>query len=212
MHRHHHRLGWAVLAGLVAGLIGAATPAAAAPKAAPTCSGAVVRTVDVAQPGPLPRLCVAVGGVVRLVNIGPGSLTAQPSAAVDCFYAGGTYQCRLIRTGTVRFTLAPEGRTLTVTVPAAVPGQPSTACAPAGAVVDLDTNDELGWWSPCLRLGATLRIVNLGPGLLTKAPADAVSCFYEAGIHTCQFRRPATVTFTADLETTTRSVAAVAVR
>jgi len=30
---------------------------------------------------------------------------------------------------------------------------PSTACSLAGTVVDLDTNDELGWWAPCLRLG-----------------------------------------------------------
>jgi hypothetical protein len=209
--RHHlFRLGWAVLLGLVIGLTGAA-PGSAAPAAA-KCQGAVTRTVDVARPGPLPRLCVAVGGVVRLVNIGPGSLAAQPSAAVDCFYAAGTYQCRLIRVGTVVLTLAPEGRQLTVTVPASVAGQPSTACAPAGSVVDLDTNDELGWWAPCLRLGATLRIVNLGPGLLTRTPADAVTCYYEAGIHACQFRRPAIVTFTATLDSTSRSVTAVAVR
>ncbi|SNY64373.1 hypothetical protein [Paractinoplanes atraurantiacus] len=210
MHRQLHRLGWALLFGLVIGLVNA-VPGAAAPSAV-RCEGAVVRSVDVARPGALPRLCVAVGGVVRLVNIGPGSLSAQPAGAVDCFYAGGTYQCRLIRAGTVRFVLAPEGRQLTVTVPAAVPGQPSTACAPAGSVVDLDTNDELGWWAPCLRLGATLRIVNLGPGLLARAPADAVSCYYEAGIHTCQFRLAASVTFTATRDTATRTVTAVAVR
>ena len=197
-----------VLVALVVGLVGGTSPAAAATR----CAGAVVQTVDAGRAGPLPRLCVAVGGVVRIVHIGPGSVTAQPSAAVDCFYAGGTYQCRLVRAGTLRLTLAPEGRRLTVEVPAAVPGQPSSACTPAGGVVDLDTNDELGWWAPCLRLGATLRIVNLGPGLLAKTPADAVTCYYEAGIHACQFRRPATVVLTATLDSTTRSVTAVSVR
>lgn len=211
MRHQFPRLGWAVLLGLVAGLTGLTAPGLAAP-ATVRCAGAVVRTVDAGPAGPLPDLCVAAGGVVRLVNLGPGSVTAQPPDAVDCFYAAGTHQCRLLRPGTVRLTLAPDGRQLTVRVPAAVPGQPSTACAPPGAVVDLDTGDELGWWAPCLRLGATLRIVNLGPGLLAKTPADAVTCRYEAGIHTCQFRRPGAVVFTATLDTTTRSVTAVAVR
>lgn len=210
MRNHFHRLGWAVLLGLVIGLTGGAAPGSAA--VATGCEGAVVHTVDVAQPGALPRLCVARGGVVRLVNIGPGSVVAQPSAAVDCFYAAGTYQCRLIRAGTVVLTLAPGARQLTVVVPVAVPGQPSTACSPAGAVVDLDTNDELRWWAPCLRIGATLRVVNLGPGMLVRAPADAVTCYYEAGIHACQFRRPASVVFTATVDATSRSVTAVAVR
>jgi hypothetical protein len=208
MRNHFHRLGWAVPLGLVIGLIGAAAPASAATAAG--CEGAVVHTVD-ARSDPLPRLCVARGGVVRLVNIGPGSVVAQPSAAVDCFYAAGTYQCRLIRAGTVVLTLAPGGRQLTVVVPVAVPGQPSTACSPAGSVVDLDTNDELRWWAPCLRIGATLRVVNLGPGMLARSPADAVTCYYEGGVHVCQFRRPASVVFTATVDSTSRSVTAVAV-
>ncbi|GGN41814.1 hypothetical protein FHR83_003047 [Actinoplanes campanulatus] len=215
---HPHRLGTATLLGLVllvAGTFGAA-PAAAGPPSlaagAAACEGAVVHSVDAAQPGTLPRLCIAVGGVVRVVNTGPGSLLAQPATMVDCFYAAGTYQCRLIRTGTVRLTLAADARELLVRVPAAVPGQPSTACSPAGSVVDLDTTDELRWWSPCLRIGATLRVVDLGPGLLAVTPADAVNCHYEAGIHACQFRRPASVVFTATVDAATRSVTAVAVR
>jgi hypothetical protein len=78
-------------------------------------------------------------------------------------------------------------------------------------VVDLDTNAELRWWAPCLRIGATLRVVNLGPGMLARAPADAVTCHYEAGIHACQFRRPASVVFTATVDSASRSVTAVAV-
>lgn len=207
--RTHYRLGSAVLLASVLLLAGAAK-AAAAPARAAACEGAVVHTVDAARPGTLPRLCVAVGGVVRVVNIGPGSLRAQPASMVDCFYAAGTYQCRLIRTGTVRLTL--DGRALTVRVPAAVPGRPSTACSPRGSVVDLDTLDELPWWSPCLRIGATLRVVNLGPGRLVATPAAAVTCRYEAGIHACQFRRPASVVLTATPDATSRSVTAVAVR
>jgi len=209
MRNHFYRLGGAVLLGLGISLTAAAAPGSAA--VAANCEGAVVHTVDVARPGALPRLCVARGGVVRLVNIGPGSVVAQPSAAVDCFYAAGTYQCRLIRAGRVVLTLAPGARQLTVRVPAAVPGQPSTACSPAGTVVDLDTNDELRWWAPCLRIGATLRVVNLGPGMLTRHPAGAVTCYYEGGVHACQFRRPASVVFTATIDSTSRSVTAVAV-
>jgi hypothetical protein len=205
--------GSAVVAGLLLALAGTTgTAAAAAPAAAAVCQGAVTHSVDVSQPGPPAPLCIAVGGVVRLVNLGPGQQTAQPSTAVNCYYAGGVHQCRLIRAGTVRFTLAPDARVLTVRVPASVPGQPSTACSSPGTVVDIDTNDELSWWSPCLRVGATLRIVNLGPGLLSRTPADAVTCQYAAGIHACQFRRPASVVFTAALDAGPRSVTAVAVR
>jgi len=207
---YRHRLVTAALAAIVLTLAAAAGPASATRAAA--CEGAVVHTVDAAQPGALPALCVAVGGVVRVVNTGPGSLTAAPSTMVSCFYAAGTYQCRLIGTGTVRFTLAPGAREFSVRVPASVPGQPSTACAAAGSVVSLDTNDELPWWSPCLRLGATLRVVNLGPGLLTVTPAGAVTCYYEGGVHVCQFRRPVSARFTASLDEGDRSVVAVGVR
>ncbi|GLW28293.1 hypothetical protein [Actinoplanes regularis] len=235
---YRHRLGTAVLLGLtllLADTAGAATAAAGSPpiatsaaraaatatsaaRAAATatsataCEGAVVHEVDAAQPGALPPLCIAVGGVVRVVNTGPGSLVAQPATMADCFYAAGTYQCRLIRTGSVRLTLATGARELLVRVPATAPGQPSTACSPAGSVVNLDTAEELPWWSPCLRLGATLRVVNLGPGLLSATPADAVTCHYEAGVHACRFRRPASVVFTATSDATTRSVTAVVVR
>lgn len=207
------RRGSAMLLGLLLVLAGAAA-AAGRPVTAKTaaCEGAVVHSVDAAQPGQLPRLCVALGGVVRIINLGPGSLSAQPSTLVDCAYEAGTHQCRLIRSGTVRFTLAPDARVLTVQVPAAVPGQPTTACAQPGSVVDFDTNEEMRWWAPCLRIGAMLRVVNLGPGLLQATPADAVTCHYEAGIHACQFRRPATVVFTATVDSASRSVTAVAIR
>jgi hypothetical protein len=178
--------------------------------AAPACQGAVVHTVDASRGGALPPLCIAVGGVVRIANSGPGTVAVQPATAVDCYYAGGVHMCRLIRTGTVRFTVGT--RQMTVRVPASVAGQPSTACTAPGGVVDIDTNDELTWWAPCLRLGATLRFVHLGPGLLTATPADAVTCRYAAGIHACQFRRAATVNFAATLDTYTRYVTAVAVR
>jgi hypothetical protein len=215
-HWHRPRLGSAALLGLVLMLAGTAGTAAAAGRPvtvnAATCEGAVVHSVDATQPGQLPPLCIALGGVVQIINLGPGSLAAQPSTLVDCAYAAGTHRCRLIRAGTVRFTLAPDARVMTVQVPAAVPGQPTTACSPPGSVVDLDTTEEMRWWAPCLRIGATLRVINLGPGLLRAAPADAVTCRYAAGIHACQFRRPATVVFTATLDSGSRSVTAVAIR
>lgn len=211
---HRLRLGSAVLLGLL--LILAGTPAAAGRPATATaaaaCQGAVVHSVDAAKPGQLPALCIALGGVVRITNLGPGLLAVEPSTLVDCFYAAGTHQCRLIRAGTVRFTLGADARVLTVQVPATVPGQPTTACSQPGSVVNLDTNEEMRWWAPCLRIGATLRVVNLGPGLLRAVPADAVTCNYAAGVHACQFRRPATVVFTATLDSGSRSVTAVAIR
>jgi hypothetical protein len=212
-HSHRPRLGLAALLGLALVLTGTAGAAAAAPPTrAATCAGAVVKTVDAAQPGTLPAQCVALGGVVRIVNLGPGELTAQPSTLVDCFYAAGTHGCRLIRAGTVRFTLAPGARVLTVQIPATVAGQPTTACTQPGGVATLDTTEELRWWAPCLRTGATLRVVNLGPGLLQRSPADAVTCNYAAGVHACQFRRPATVVFTATVGAGTRSGTVVAIR
>lgn len=215
-HWRRPRLGSAVLLGLVLALAGTAGTAAAAGRPvavnAATCEGAVVHSVDAAKPGQLPQLCIALGGVVRIINLGPGSLAAQPPTLVDCLYAAGTHQCRLIRAGTVRFTLAPDARVMTVQVPAAVPGQPTTACSPPGSVVNLDTTEEMRWWAPCLRIGATLRVVNLGPGLLRAAPADAVTCHYAAGIHACQFRRPATVVFTATVDSLSRSGTVVAIR
>jgi hypothetical protein len=54
---------------------------------------------------PWKPLCITVGGVLRFENLGPGSLTTTPSDKVDCFDAAGVYECRLIRTGTARFTL-----------------------------------------------------------------------------------------------------------
>jgi hypothetical protein len=207
--RNLPRLGTAVLLALASVLAGAA-PAVAAPPRTAACEGAVVHTVDAARPGTLPRLCVAVGGVVRVVHLGPGSLRPRPARLVDCFYAGGTYQCRLTRTGTVRLSLGE--RTLTVRVPARVPGRPSTACTPAGRVVNLDTLEELPWWSPCLRTGATLRVIHLGPGRLSVTPAGVLACRYEAGIHACRVRRPGTVVVTATPGTSRRSVAVVAVR
>lgn len=191
-------------------MLGGAVVVAGPAHAAVTCQGAVVHTVDVSQGGALPQLCIAVGGVVRVANSGPGTVAIQPDTMVDCYYAGGVHMCRLIRTGTVTFTVGT--RQMTVRVPASVAGQPSPACTPPGGVVDLDTTDELSWWAPCLRLGATLRFVYLGPGLLTANPASAVTCRYAAGIHSCQFRRTGSVDFTATLDDFTRHVTAVAVR
>lgn len=202
----------AALLALLATLSGTAGAPAAVSPPATACEGAVVSTVDASRPGPLPRPCIAVGGVLRIANLGPGSVVVRPAAAVDCFYAGGVTSCRLLRTGTVRVMLDAADRLVTVRVWAGSPSVPATACAAAGEVVDLSTNDELGWWAPCLRVGATLRITELGPGRLRVRPATALTCRYEAGIHSCTVRRAATVRLSATPDSGDRSLTAVTIR
>ena len=201
------RLAAAVLtaAALVAG------PAAAKAQA-PTvsCQGAVIYVVNATQ-GAAPA-CIAIGGIVRFENVGPGELSSTPAGAVDCLYAAGVHQCRLIKSGSVRFSWSSGSvqRQLAVRVAAAArPTQPAPACVPAGQTYDVDTNEEMRWWSLCLKVGATLRVVNLGPGELSVNPSAAVRCYYEAGIHACRIVAPGTITFTAT-EPVTRSLLVIA--
>lgn len=174
------------------------------------CEGAVVHTVDGSAPGPH-HLCIAGGGIVRITGFGPGdSVNARPASMVDCFYGGGVRECRLLRAGKVRFAM--DGRTVTVRVPEAVPGQPTTACEQPGSVSDLDTTGEFMWSAPCLRVGATLRVLHLGPGLLRVAPAAAVDCSYDAAAYNCTIRKAATLVVTAELAQDDRVVSVVAIR
>jgi hypothetical protein len=176
-----------------------------------TCQGAVIHTVDANQ-SPSPA-CVAIGGIVRIENLGPGLLTTTPAGSVDCFYAAGVHQCRLIHTGAVRFTWTSGSvqRELAVRViSAARPGQPSPACVQPGNTYSVDTNDEMRWWSMCLKVGATLRVQNAGPGELDWNPASAVRCYYEAGVHDCRIVSPGTVTFTSSVPVRSLLVVAIA--
>src|SRR3712207_3371216 len=75
--------------------------------AAPVCMDPVVYTVNASTVRKtLPTVCIAVGGVLRIANAGPGGLTGvTPTGKADCSYGGGVYACRLIETGTVQFSI-----------------------------------------------------------------------------------------------------------
>lgn len=213
------RLSAAALAGLMlasTAAVGGAGPAAASRRPAPTCEGAVLRTVQVRTLPSTPlRLCITVGGVLRMQGSGPGTMTATPRSRVDCFYAGGVHQCRLLRTGPLRLTFS-EGQTrrVFVTVARATrPPKPSPACLPRQTVFPVDgTENGMPWWAECMKVGAVVRFENLGPGRLSVTPRRAVSCRYAAGVHSCRLRSAATVRFLVRGEVDTRPFIVVAIR
>jgi hypothetical protein len=72
----------------------------------PKCLGTIVHRINAGDTGPRWKpLCITVGGVLRFENLGPDGLTMTPQGKVDCWYEGGVYECRLVQTGTVRFTV-----------------------------------------------------------------------------------------------------------
>jgi len=177
----------------------AAPPAEAAPPAAVgrSCRGAVVHPVDAAGIGrPWPRLCIQIGGVLRLENLGPDGLRTSPTGKLDCFYAAGVHSCRLVHTGSVRLDFAGD-RQLTLDIAGQVsPPRPAPACDPVGTYT---VDASQGGPPPpalCVQLGAVLRIANLGPAGFTATPENNVSCRYEAGVRDCRTVRAGTVTLT----------------
>jgi hypothetical protein len=181
-------------------------PAGAVPVAAPlatppACRGAVVHELDAAgaaaswQP-----ICLTVGGVLRVSNLGPGGFSAAPAGKVACHYAAGVRECRLLHTGTVRFTITDAGQSRTQVVRvvrATDPPRPSPACLPAGTTFTIDAADGgPQGWAACMKLSGTVRVENLGPEGFRVRPAGAVVCAYEAAVRICRFTRPETVTFT----------------
>jgi hypothetical protein len=158
----------------------------------------VIYQVDTSVAGPARwTVCIAVGGVVRVHNLGPDGMTE--TGPVSCQYEAAVHFCRLIGTGTAKFTIAARQGTRQLTVlvrNASSPPKPSPACQ--GAVkVTLDASEGgPPWGALCLKVGAVLRVENLGPGELSASPANPVSCWYEAGVHECRFVRPGTVRFT----------------
>lgn len=181
-----------------------------------SCSGAVVRPVDSSTIGrTTTRLCIAVGGVVRVQHLGPGGLAVQPRSRAECNYEAGVHECRLIRTGTVTLSIRGErARALTVTVAkASIPPKPSPACLPATTVFRVDAAEGgPPWWALCMKVGAVLRVENLGPAGLAVTPRSAVSCNYAAGVHECRMRRAATVSFRVTHDQETRPLTVVAIR
>jgi len=196
-----------------------ATPASSRPSQPTTrphtCLGAVYYTFDTTTAMPRwPTLCISLGGVLRLANQGPEGVSISPADKVSCFYEAGVRECRLIRTGTVRFTIVkPSGtRILTLIVAGSSP-RPAPACVPAGETHVVDVLDGGPPWNAiCLKLGAVLRFENHGPDDFSVEPSGVVSCFYEAGVRECRFVKAGTVTFTILLTQETRTLTVVAIR
>ncbi|MEJ3749018.1 hypothetical protein WEI85_37845 [Actinomycetes bacterium KLBMP 9797] len=180
----------------------------------PPCLGAVEYRINAAGTGALPKLCIAVGGVLRVENQGPEGFAQSTPNRAECAYEGGVRMCRLTDPGTVRFAIdnGRQTRTLTVLVTKGS-SLPAPACVPAGATHPIDAaEDGPSWWAVCLRLGAVLRVANLGPGLLTVTPSNAVSCQYEAAVHQCRIVRTGKVTVVTAGAWGVRPLTVVAIR
>jgi hypothetical protein len=166
----------------------------------PKCLGTIVHRINAGDTGPPWKpLCITVGGVLRFENLGPGGLTTTPGDKVDCWYEAGIHECRLIRTGTVRFTVtrSDQPRALTVVIAKAPdnPG-PEPAC-PRVATYTLDAADTgPPWASICMKLDTMVRILNFGPDGFAVSPAANVSGSYEAGERQLHLVKTGTVTFT----------------
>jgi hypothetical protein len=165
-----------------------------------SCLGAVIHTINAPDGGPpWPSLCMAVGGLLRFEYLGPGYLNAVSWDKVDCDYEGGVHECRLIHTGTVRFTVTNShgARPFTLVVaPAASPPKPSPACTATAPYRYDAAGGGPEWRALCLKIGAVLVVENLGPEGFTATPGNLLSCRYEAAVRTCTFVKAGTVTFT----------------
>jgi hypothetical protein len=170
----------------------------APPASRPACLGAVVHRIDASDNGPPWKpLCIAVGGVLRVENLGPDGFTMSPAGKVSCWYEAGVRECRLIQTGSVRFTIvnAHETRTLALVIAkASSPTGPISACT-GFAAYTIDASDGgPPWPALCMRLGTLLRIENLGPDGLTVSPEANVTGWYEAAFRELTFVKTGTVT------------------
>jgi hypothetical protein len=183
----------------------------------PPCRGAVEYRIDASDTGPArQRLCITVGGVLRVENLGPEGFSQSPLDKADCEYEAAVRTCRLIQTGIVRFTIdnGHQIRKLTVVVArASSPPKPAPACMNAGTTFPIDASDGgPPWWAVCMKLGAEVRVENLGPDGLAVSPSNAVSCRYEAAIHQCRLVTAGTVTFTTAGTGGVRSLTVVAIK
>jgi hypothetical protein len=172
-------------------------PAAAAPE----CLDPVVYTVNASTVRKtLPTVCIAVGGLVRLANLGPEGLTAvSPADKADCDYGGAVHACRLIGTGTVQFSITnAQGTRRQTVVVAAAATRPRLPDACLGAeIVTRDARDSgMPWSAICMHLNVPLRFTNLGTAGFTVSPADAVNCWDDEDGRSCMPTRTGTVRFT----------------
>jgi hypothetical protein len=92
--------------------------ASSPPKPSPACLDAsTVYRID--NSGyPYVAECMKVGATVQITMLGPDdqAVSVKPSDAVACTYEGGSHECRLLKAGTVVFTLFAEGPYSTFTV------------------------------------------------------------------------------------------------
>jgi len=188
-------------------------PTAARPS---DCMGAVIYRVDALDAGwSQASVCIAVGGVVRVENLGPGTLSIDPAERVSCWYEAAITECRLIGTGRVRFTASgtPKVGPLTVTVAeASVPPKPSPACLSAVTHTIDALEGGPPWAALCVKLDVILRVENLGPDGFSAVPANMVSCAYEAGVWECRFVKAGTMTITTTSSGQIRSLILVVVK
>lgn len=95
-------------------VVGASSP----PKPSPACLDAsTVHRID--NSGyPYTAECMKVGATVQITMLGPDNqaISVKPSDAVACVYEGGSHECRLLKAGTVTFTLFADGPYSTFTV------------------------------------------------------------------------------------------------
>jgi hypothetical protein len=76
----------------------------------------VVFTVDGADERAHEQVpCLAVGGILRLTNVGP-QITEDPPSQATCVWEAGIANCRLLNAGTVKITYGDPARTITVVV------------------------------------------------------------------------------------------------
>jgi serine/threonine protein kinase len=82
------------------------------------CLGPVQYEVDVPETELelLESMCFTAGGVLRLRNIGPGLVTAEPESLVDYNYEAAVVDLRFLSPGTVTVTVPKDERTHTITV------------------------------------------------------------------------------------------------
>jgi hypothetical protein len=84
------------------------TPAAtsATPSQSNTCVGSTF-SIDGADSADSPKsLCFTAGGVLRIENVHPGDVSADPSDRVTCQWEAGIATCRFLRAGNVTVRIA----------------------------------------------------------------------------------------------------------
>jgi hypothetical protein len=85
-------------------VVGASSP----PKPSPACLDA--STVYRIENSGYPYIaeCMKVGATVQITMLGPDDqvFSVKPADAVACFYEGGSHECRLVKAGTITFTIA----------------------------------------------------------------------------------------------------------